>query len=91
MYITVKQLANKINNLERFTFDELKPEEKTLVSEKIYQRGKACGYIELKTDKANYKISVFLFGCSVPVESEIVAEYSLALHKLTIKRNKYSY
>ena len=26
MYITVNQLANKINNLERFTFDELKNE-----------------------------------------------------------------
>lgn len=27
MYITVNQLANKINNLERFTIDELKQEQ----------------------------------------------------------------
>ena len=57
----------------------------------IKQNGEKIGWICLHMKLASYQIDVHLFGISVPVETVIISDYFLALHKMRILENKYSY
>lgn len=58
----------------------------------VWQKGEKAGYINLyMNSKANYQIDLHLFGISVPVESYITDNYSVALQKMQILENRYSY
>ena len=62
------------------------------LTEYIYQLGKKIGWIELKMNHAaKYVLTVYFFGISCPIEQEYYDDYILSLHKMVIKKNKYSY
>lgn len=58
-----------------------------IFSESVYQNGKYIGFIGLYAVLAHYEIIFFSYDL-IPIEKQHTSDYSLALHKFTIMKNK---
>jgi len=57
----------------------------------IFQNGKRVGYILLRAKLCHYSIELYMIGVGNPAYIVTTDDYFLALHKVVIMRNKYSY
>ena len=61
-----------------------------IFSDKLYQNNEPYGYIELVCKLVEYRIDVYLFGVSVPVETVKTDNYNYAINRYTAIMNKYN-
>lgn len=64
---------------------------KYIITTEIKQNGIRVGYITIRMHNAMYFIESHFFGIRIPCDIIKTDDYTLALHKMAILENKYSY